>query len=87
MSQYTAEYLQEKLTKELEAVHCEVEDLGGCAGGKFSALIISPKFEGKKLIERQRLVNEILKEELTQIHAFQFKKTKTPEEWAKLNNQ
>ena len=45
MSQYTEAYLKEKLTKELEAEHCEVTDLSDGCGGKFDALIVSKKFE------------------------------------------
>ncbi len=86
----TVEFIKEKLTKELEAEHCEVQNLGDCSGGKFAVLVVSEKFEGKKLLERQRLVNDLFKEELASnsIHALQ-QKTKTPAEWAKLsqNNQ
>ena len=39
------------------------------------------KFEGKPLLARHRMVNEILKEELQEIHAF-TQKTMIPEQWA-----
>ena len=44
-------------------------------------MIVSKKFEGKPLLARHRMVNEILKEELQEIHAF-TQKTMTPEQWA-----
>ena len=81
MSGYTAEQLQTKLSKELEASHCEVSDLSDGCGSKFGALIVSAKFEGKPLLGRHRLVNSVLEEEMKTIHAF-TQKTLTPEQWA-----
>lgn len=82
MSSYTADYIQEKLSKELETVHCQVSDLSDGCGGKFECVIVSSKFEGKPLLQRHRLVNGILEEELKVIHAFS-QKTLTPEQWEK----
>uniref|UniRef100_A0A6M2E0C9 Putative bola bacterial stress-induced morphogen-related protein n=1 Tax=Amblyomma tuberculatum TaxID=48802 RepID=A0A6M2E0C9_9ACAR len=79
MPVYTKEYLQEKLEKELEA-HVDIEDISDGCGAKFNAVIVSPKFEGKGLLERHRMVNTILSEELKVIHAFS-QKTWTPEQW------
>ena len=59
----------------------QVKDLSDGCGGKFDAVIVSKKFEGKPLLARHRMVNEILKEELQEIHAF-TQKTMTPEQWA-----
>ncbi|GLH04673.1 Alpha-1,3-glucosyltransferase [Gryllus bimaculatus] len=64
----------------------EVEDLSDGCGAKFNALIVSSKFEGKPLLQRHRLVNSILSEELKSIHAFS-QKTMTPKEWDKQNSQ
>ena len=55
MSGYSAEYIQEKLHKELETVHCTVNDLSDGCGGKFECVIVSSKFEGKPLLQRHRL--------------------------------
>ncbi|CAD7079745.1 unnamed protein product [Hermetia illucens] len=57
-----------------------IDESDGC-GGKFSALVVSPQFEGKTLIQRHRLVNSALSEELKTIHAFS-QKTFTPKQWA-----
>lgn len=80
MSGYTAEQLQTKISKELEASHCEVTDLSDGCGAKFSAVIVSTKFEGKPLLARHRLVNSVLEDEMKSIHAF-TQKTLTPEQW------
>jgi len=80
MSGYSESYLQDKLTKGLEADFVEVVDQSDGCGGKFDAIIVSSKFEGKALLARHRLVNSVLEEELKTIHAF-TQKTLTPEQW------
>ncbi|XP_028913597.1 bolA-like protein 2 [Ornithorhynchus anatinus] len=78
-----AEALREKLLRELEAEHVEVEDTtpDRCASS-FRVLVVSAKFQGKPLLQRHRLVNSCLAEELPHIHAFE-QKTLTPEQWDK----
>lgn len=78
----SADYLREKLQRDLEADHVEVEDTtrNRCAAS-FRVLVVSSKFEGKPLLQRHRLVNSCLSEELQHIHAFE-QKTLTPEQWA-----
>ncbi|CAL8240394.1 unnamed protein product [Merluccius merluccius] len=77
----TAELIREKLLKELAAVHVDVEDTSPnrCAAS-FKALIVSSRFEGKALLQRHRLVNGVLAEELKEVHAFE-QKTLTPQQW------
>lgn len=77
---YTEDYLKEKLTTGLDAVHVEVTDESDGCGAKFSCLIVSDKFQGKPLLARHRLVNSILQEELKEIHAF-TQKTLTVDQW------
>ncbi|OAD01632.1 hypothetical protein MUCCIDRAFT_88889 [Mucor lusitanicus CBS 277.49] len=48
----------------------------------FEVVIVSPVFEGKRLLARHKLVNEALKEEISKVHAF-TQKSYTPEEWEK----
>ena len=43
--------------------------LGGC-GTAFEVVIVSPVFEKKLVLARHRLVNNALKNEIAQIHAF-----------------
>ena len=78
---YSAEYLSSKLQKELKAEHVDIEDLSNCGCGmKFDAVIVSPQFEGKPILQRQRLVNQTLAEEMKHIHAFTMR-TLTPGQW------
>lgn len=84
---YTADYLTKKLQKDLEADHVDIEDLSNCGCGmKFDAVLVSPKFEGKPILQRQRLVNQILAEELKHIHAFTMR-TLTPTQWKEARKQ
>ncbi len=48
----------------------------------FRLEVASDKFEGKKLLERHRMVNEILSDEFKEgLHALQIVKAKTATEW------
>ncbi|KJE96908.1 hypothetical protein CAOG_010064 [Capsaspora owczarzaki ATCC 30864] len=51
-----ADALQSKLVAALQATHVEVVDVSGGCGAKFEAVIVSPQFEGKKLLQRHRQV-------------------------------
>ncbi|KOM30616.1 hypothetical protein LR48_Vigan01g017000 [Vigna angularis] len=59
----------------------EVVDTSGGCGASFVVEIVSEQFEGKRLLERHRMVNAALEEELKEIHALSIKKTVTPEQW------
>lgn len=65
----------------------DVEDTSPnrCAAS-FKVLVVSPQFEGKPLLQRHRMVNNCLAEELKEIHAFE-QKTLTPEQWEKQKAQ
>ncbi|XP_071848406.1 bolA-like protein 2 [Apostichopus japonicus] len=77
----TSESLENKLKAELECSYVKLVDESGGCGAKFNATIVSSKFEGKPLLQRHRMVNTCLAEELQSIHAFSMK-TLTPEKWA-----
>ncbi|XP_049640715.1 bolA-like protein 2 [Suncus etruscus] len=79
----SADYLREKLQRDLEADRVEVEDTtpNRCASS-FRVLVVSSKFEGKPLLQRHRLGNNCLSEELPHIHTFE-QQTLTPEPWAR----
>uniref|UniRef100_A0A1B0CYC9 dolichyl-P-Glc:Man9GlcNAc2-PP-dolichol alpha-1,3-glucosyltransferase n=1 Tax=Phlebotomus papatasi TaxID=29031 RepID=A0A1B0CYC9_PHLPP len=60
-----------------------VDESDGC-GGKFSVIVVSALFEGKPHLQRHRLVNSALAEELKTIHAFS-QKTYTPAQWTEVS--
>jgi BolA protein len=83
--------IEAKLERALEAIHVEVVDEShrhaghaGAAegGGHFRAVIVSPRFEGRSAVERQRLVYAALEGEMgSEIHALSVR-TLTPGEWS-----
>jgi len=63
--------------------HAGVRD----GGGHFRAVVVSERFEGKLLVERQRLVYAVLAEEMgNDIHALSMQ-TLTPAQWAEQRPQ
>jgi len=58
----------------------KVEDNSGSCGDNYSILIVSKDFEGKTTLARHKMVNEALKTQIAQIHAF-TQKTLTPQQW------
>ncbi len=87
-SQATKEKIEHKMKTELSATSVEVIDdswkhaghaqAGG--GGHFTLSLVSEKFEGVSLLNRNRMVFDVLKEEMKgEIHALAVK-AKTPGE-------
>lgn len=76
-----------KIQDAMSPLHLEVENESHMhnvpAGSEshFKILVVSDQFDGQMLIKRHRLLNSILSEELTQIHAMALH-TMTPDEWA-----
>ncbi|MBX9269376.1 BolA family protein [Chromobacterium violaceum] len=54
-------------------------------GHHFYATVVSAAFEGKRLIDRHRMVKEVIASRLAsnEIHALSIVKAATPDEWAK----
>ena len=65
--------IEDKLNKHLKIENLEVVDISGNCGTSFKITIKSPDLKGKTPINQHRTVNEILKEELKEIHALQLK--------------
>ncbi|CAI5746362.1 unnamed protein product [Peronospora destructor] len=77
MDVVTPAQLETKIRQEIGAALVEAVDLSDGCGSKFSLVVVHEGFEGQSLLERQRRVNDCLKEEMTRIHALQMK-TWTP---------
>lgn len=80
----TPESLVETLKKDstLSPSYVDVQDISGGCGASFAALIVSDAFQGKSALQRHRLVNGILKEEIKAVHAW-TPKCLTSEQWQK----
>ncbi|KAG8829264.1 hypothetical protein FRC17_006857 [Serendipita sp. 399] len=61
--------------------HLEIIDVSSGCGESYAVVIVSPAFEGKLTLARHRMVNEVLKTQIAQMHAFS-QKTFTPKQWA-----
>ncbi|KAM0788275.1 hypothetical protein ACM66B_001423 [Microbotryomycetes sp. NB124-2] len=55
-------------------------DISGGCGASFEVIIVCSSFEGKNTLKRHREVNEKLKSEIADLHAF-TQKTYTPEQF------
>ncbi|KAF9666048.1 hypothetical protein SADUNF_Sadunf16G0188300 [Salix dunnii] len=77
----TKEQVESTLKSKLDPSHLEVVDTSGGCGASFAIEIVSEQFEGKRLLERHRLVNAALEEEMKEIHALSIKKAVTPAQW------
>lgn len=76
----TPEKIKEYIAAGLACTHLEVEG----DGQHFSAIIVSPAFAGKRLIQRHQIVYAALGDRMREeIHALSMK-TLTPEEFAAL---
>jgi acid stress-induced BolA-like protein IbaG/YrbA len=75
----TAEQLHAIIAAGLPCDHLEVDG----DGRHWSAVIVSPAFEGKRLIQRHQVVYATLGEKIKtdEVHALSMK-THTPAEWA-----
>jgi len=75
----TPELVKNYIAAGLDCTHLEVEG----DGQHFTAVIVSPAFEGKRLVQRHQLVYAALGDRMkAEIHALSMK-TLTPEEFGK----
>jgi len=62
--------------------HLEIVDMSNGCGENYAVVIVSERFEKMMTLSRHRLVNELLKDQIAQMHAFS-QKTLTPNQWEK----
>ncbi|KAH7049057.1 bola protein [Linnemannia elongata] len=82
----TIESLTEACSTKLGATHVEGKDISGGCGQNFEIKIVSPMFEGKSTLQKHRMVNEALKDQIALVHAFS-QKSFTPAQWEALQQQ
>ena len=75
--------ISEKLAAALDPAELHVTTIDE-ASGKFEVYVVSSAFEGKGLLARHRMINDIMKPELENnaVHALSIKGTRTPAEVA-----
>ena len=82
ISQKLTEHLSPEVVEVVDESHLHAGHAGAREGGEshFRVLIVSAAFEGLSRVARQRLVNDLLRDELAgPVHALAMK-TLTPEE-------
>ena len=78
----SAEQLKSYITQHLG---CDFIEVCGDDGTHFDAVIVSPAFEGKRMVAQHQLVYAALGDRMrAEIHALGMK-TYTPTQWAELN--
>ena len=65
--------LKDTLEKSLSLFKLEIQDVSSGCGSSFDLLIVSNDFTGQPLLKRQRVVHDILKEFIKDIHALTMK--------------
>ena len=78
----TSEQVKQYIAAGLSCAHLQVEG----DGQHFYATVVSEEFAGKRLVDRHRLIKEVVKTRLlnNEIHALSIVKAVTPDEWNKL---
>ncbi|KAJ6591657.1 bola protein, partial [Mycena vulgaris] len=63
--------LEAAIRRSLNCAHIEIVDqsANGC-GSAYAILLVSDDFEGKSTLMRHRWINQLLKDEIAQMHAF-----------------
>lgn len=80
----SAQQLESYITQNLDCEHIKVL---GDDGTHFEAVIVSPDFVGKNMVQQHQLVYAALGDRMrAEIHALSMR-TLTPEAWQKLNNK
>ncbi|KAL3695726.1 hypothetical protein R1sor_009802 [Riccia sorocarpa] len=81
----TKETVEATLTQKLQPTYLKVIDTSGGCGASFDVEIATAAFAGKRMLERHRVVNTALAEEIKDIHALSIRKALTPEQWEEQN--
>jgi acid stress-induced BolA-like protein IbaG/YrbA len=67
----------------LQSLACDYVHVSGDDGQHFEAVIVSPAFAGKNMVQQHQLVYQALGDRMrSEIHAFSMR-TFSPEAWAK----
>uniref|UniRef100_A0A060T992 ARAD1D16654p n=1 Tax=Blastobotrys adeninivorans TaxID=409370 RepID=A0A060T992_BLAAD len=63
----------DKLQQRLSPKELMVKDVSGGCGSMFAIQIVSDQFKGMPMVRQHRLVNDILKDDISQWHGLQLK--------------
>ncbi|KAI0789212.1 bola protein [Abortiporus biennis] len=72
--------LENAIRTAIPVAHLEIEDQSNGCGENYAIVVVSDAFEGKTTLARHRFINEVLKNEIAEMHAFS-QKTFTPKQY------
>ncbi|PPR02832.1 hypothetical protein CVT24_002229 [Panaeolus cyanescens] len=75
--------LEKAIKRAIPVSHLEIEDQSSGCGESYAIVLV---FQGKTTLARHRFINELLKDQIAQMHAFS-QKTYTPEQYEALQEQ
>ncbi|KAF9480656.1 bola-like protein [Pholiota conissans] len=75
--------LEKAIKRAIPVTHLEIEDQSSGCGDSYAIVLVSEAFQGKTTLARHRMVNELLKDQIAQMHAFS-QKTYTPKQYEEL---
>ncbi|GAA5819988.1 hypothetical protein JCM11251_005436 [Rhodosporidiobolus azoricus] len=67
--------LKDKLEASLQGAKVEVQDVSGGCGSFYAISIAHESFKGLSMIKQHRIVNDLLKDEIKDMHGLQLKTT------------
>jgi len=74
------ETLEGAIRNAIPVSHLEIIDVSSGCGENYAVIVVSEVFAGKTTLARHRFINEVLKDEIAQMHAFS-QKTFTPKQY------
>ncbi|KAM5538835.1 hypothetical protein V8D89_007557 [Ganoderma adspersum] len=72
--------LETAIRRAMPVLHLEIEDTSNGCGENYEVFVVSSAFEGKNTLARHRFINEVLKDQIAQMHAFS-QRTLTPAQY------
>jgi len=75
--------LEKAIKRAIPVTHLEIQDQSSGCGESYAIVLVSEAFEGKTTLARHKMVNEFLKEQIAQMHAFS-QKTYTPAQYEEI---
>ncbi|KAF9264632.1 DUF89-domain-containing protein [Marasmius fiardii PR-910] len=66
----TIQEIEDKIRSAIPVTHLEIEDQSSGCGENYAIVLVSEAFDGKNTLARHRFVNELLKDQIAQMHAF-----------------
>ncbi|KAH0579810.1 hypothetical protein J132_05708 [Termitomyces sp. J132] len=72
--------LEASIRKAFPVRYLEIQDQSSGCGENYAVTIVSEAFEGLSTLKKHRIINELLKGEISQMHAFS-QKTFTPAQY------